>query len=313
MIRAPLAASRTALRTAALAAATLAAAALAGCASAPPPSPDLHAFAVQRNTDDAMQVAADEPELAQQADRAYARALEAHADGDAATRIEQVHLADIFWRTATARHAALLVTNERTVAEAHLREARAELGGLQAEIARLQEVERQRASRWVQRPAVSSSTGARSAQDGASSVAEAPEAIDPIDAETAADHRAALVAALSSLGEATATEQGAWVALVDAITLDADGVATLDPIFAEPLAAVAAAHPAMQLSIDAYVAPHRDPSRVLMESQAVALGVKAALVEHGVDGRRIRNLGRGAGAVDGDLPPARVEVRFGVP
>lgn len=298
------------LRSLSVAALATGLATLAGCASAPPPSPDLKAFAVQRAGDEAMQIAADEPDLARQADLAYTRALEAHADGDAATRIEQVHLADIYWRTAAARRAALLVTNERTVAEAHLREARAEIVGLQAEIARLQEVERQRASRLVQRPAVSSSTGARSAQDGPSSVAPAPDVVDPIDVETAADHRAALVAALSALGEATATEQGAWVALVDAVTIDGDGVATLDPIFAEPLAAVAAAHPAMRLSIDAYVAPSRDPSRVLMESQAVALGVQAALVEHGVDGRRIRHLGRGAGAADGDLPPARVEVRF---
>lgn len=283
-----------------------------GCASAPRPSPDLVAFALERGAPDAEEIAADEPDLARKADLAHTRALEAHARGDEATRIEQVYLADIYWRTAAAGHEALAIDNSRTVAESALRDARAQLVEVRAEIARLQGVERQRASRLAQGPAVSSSSGVISNQDGTSTVPE-PVPVAPtasIDAGAEADHREALVAGLSALGEAGETQSGAWVALEDAVAFDADGVARLDPVYAEPLAALAAAWPALRISIDAYVTPSRDPSRVLMESQAIALAVREALVERGIDGARLRNMGRGAGAPGGDLPSARVEVRF---
>lgn len=292
-------------------AATLAALA-AGCASAPPPSPDLVAFGIQRGAADAIEVAADEPDLADKADRAYALAREAHARGDVAARLAAVQLADIYWRTAAARHEELTVDNSRTVAESALRDARAELGTLRAEVARLQAAERQRVARSSAGPSVSSSTGVISNQDGPSTVpAPAPSAASaPIEAATEQDHHQALAAALAALGESAPTAQGAFVALVDAVAIDGDGVARLDPVYADPLAALAAAWPDHRLVIDAYAAPSSDASRVLMESQALALAVRDALVERGVEGRRLRNQGRGAGAVGGVLPPARVEVRF---
>lgn len=295
-------------------AATLAltlAALAAGCASAPPPSPDLVAYGIQRGATDAIEVAADEPDLAARADAAYARALEAHARGDVAGRLAAIQLADIYWRTAAARHASLTIDNSRTIAESALRDARAELVTLRAEVARLQAAERQRVARANPGPAVSSSTGVISNQDGPSTVPPAPPvSVAPIEAAAEDDHHQALAAALAALGESAPTASGAFVALVDAVAIDGDGVARLDPVYADPLAAIAAAWPEHRLVIDAYAAPSGDASRVLMESQALALAVRDALVERGVEGGRLRNQGRGAGAIGGVLPPARVEVRF---
>lgn len=298
----------TTLRTAAL----LPLALLVGCASAPPPSPDIRAFEVQRRTDAADAVIGDEPALAKKADAAYARALDAHADGDARRRIHEIHMADIYWRTAVARHERLRLSNEQVIADQTLRDARTELEALRVDIAALEETEVREAARAAQGPAVSSRTGVISGQLGGTTAA-APElptapAIDPAEAHA---RRAELARLLAELGPVADSADGVWVTLVGAV-IEKSGAEppAAEPVVADLLGLLIEQYPEYDLSVEAYVDAGRDPSVALMRSQAVALALRTALVDRGVARSRVKGLGRGAGARNGDLPADRVEVRF---
>lgn len=285
---------------------------LAGCASAPPPSPDIRAFEIQRGADDADAVVGDEPALARQADAAYARALDAHADGDARLRIHEIHMADIYWRTAVARHERLRLSNEQVIADQTLRDARAELEALRVDIAALEESEVREAARAAQGPAVSSSTGVISGQLGGTTAA-APEmpaapAIAPAEASA---RRAELARLLAGLGPVAESADGVWVTLVGAVVEQGAGQApAAEPVVADLLGLLVDQYPEYDLSVEAYVDAGRDPSVALMRSQAVALALRTALVERGVARSRVKGIGRGAGDRNGDLPADRVEVRF---
>lgn len=285
----------------------------AGCASAPPPSPDLRAFEVQRHKDFADAVTGDEPDLVRRADAAYARALEAHADGDPALRIHFIHLADIYWRTAVARHESLRLSNERVIAEDALRGARAELETVRADIAALEEDEAREAARAAQGPAVSSSTGAMSGQLGGptTAAAPAPPVAPSIPTDELYARREALADLLGGLGPVSESPDGVWVTLVGAVSAPrGDTLPEVEPAVASLLALVSDQYPEYDLTVEAYVDPARDPSLALMRSQAVAVALQAALTERGVPAGRVRGIGRGAGASDGALPAERVEVRF---
>ncbi len=283
----------------------------AGCASAPPPSPDLRAFQVQRTADGADAVIGDEPALAKKADAAYARALEAHADGDVALRLHEVHLADIYWRTAVARHERLSLSNEQVIADQALRKARSELEAVRVDIARLEETEVREAARAAQGPAVSSSTGVISGQLGGTTAAvpEAPSA-PAIDPARAADRKAELSRLLADLGPVAESADGVWVTLVGAVEAEGNASPQVEPVIADLLALLADQYAEYELSVEAYVTPGGDPSVVLMRSQAVALAMRNALVERGVRRSKVRGVGRGAGERNGDLPADRLEIRF---
>lgn len=282
-----------------------------GCASAPPPSPDLRAFQVQRTAEGAEAVIGDEPALAARADAAYARALDAHADGDVAGRLHEVHLADIFWRTAVARHERLRLSNEQVIADQALREARSELEAVRVDIARLEETELREAARAAQGPAVSSSTGVMSGQLGGTTAAapQAPTA-PAIDPAEAAHRRSELARMLADLGPVAESADGVWVTLVGAVDADGGQGPVVEPVVADLLGLLVEQYAEYDLSIEAYVDATRDPSVALMKSQAVALAMGAALVDRGITRSRVRGTGRGAGDRNGDLPAERLEVRF---
>lgn len=282
-----------------------------GCGSAPPPSPDLRAFQAQRAIPEADGVIGDEAELVARADAAYARALDAHADGDAQRRVHEVHLADIFWRTAVARHERLRLSNDQVIADAALRKARSQLEAIRVDIARLEETEVREAARAAQGPAVSSSTGGISGQLGGTTAAapEAPDAPTMDPAEVAA-RKAELTRLLADLGPVAESADGVWVTLVGAVTADGDAAPVVEPVIADLLGLLVDQYPEYDLALEAYVGAARDPSVALMRSQAVAVSMRTALIGRGVSEGRLRSIGRGAGDRAGDLPADRLEVRF---
>ena len=282
-----------------------------GCGAAPPPSPDLRAFEVQRTAEGTDAVGGDEPALVAEADAAYARALEAHADGDVALRLHEVHLADIYWRTAVARHERLRLSNEQVIADQALRKARSELEAVRLDIARLEESEVREAARAAQGPAVSSSTGVISGQlGGTTAAAPEPPVAPTIDPAEAAGRQAELSGLLADLGPVAESADGVWVTLVGAVDAEGNASPQVEPVIADLLGLLADQYPEYDLSVEAYVTPGGDPSVVLMRSQAVALAMRNALVERGVARSKVRGVGRGAGERNGDLPADRLEIRF---
>jgi len=282
-----------------------------GCASAPAPSPDLRAFQIQRQAEHAEAVVGDEPALVAQADAAYEQALDAHADGDTALRLHAVHLADIYWRTAVARHDRLRLSNEQVIADQTLRDARTALEGVRVDLAKLEDDDVRGQARAAQGPAVSSSTGGLSGQVGGTTAA-APEApIAPaFDPAQASARKAELTQMLADLGPVAESADGVWVTLVGAVEVAGREMPVVQPVIADLLALLVEQYPEFELALEAYVSSAGDPSVSLMKSQAVALAVRNALLDRGIARSRVKGIGRGAGERNGDLPADRLEVRF---
>lgn len=285
---------------------------LTACGAGPPPSPDMRAFLAQRQAPDAASVEAEQPDLAAAAERAYARAAEAHADGDVPRRVHEVHLADLLWRTAVARRDELVLQTQLNARVAAMRDVETEQVTVETEIASLREALDLDRVRAAAGPAVSSRTGAMSGQVNGRSTS-AIEPVRPIpaaDPDAEARQLVALAVGLERLGPVTINEQGIWLRANGLVIGTTDHRPQLDPDAADLLARTAQSLDGFRVTIEAYVDASGDPTTDLAWSQNVALAMRQALAERGVDDRRLGSIGRGAGLPDGDLPPERIEIRF---
>ncbi len=111
----------------------LLAASLAACASAPPPTAAMQHWQTERSGPDAAAVAAGQPTLTDRADDAFARAEQAHAEGDTVARNHHLRVADIRWRTAVTRHQQADEAAALAEAQARVDARRATLADIEAE------------------------------------------------------------------------------------------------------------------------------------------------------------------------------------